>query len=76
MLANLTDIGIIYTTSDKAQALELLRFYDVRSIYFGDLERQMYAQQSLVGLDKFDAMIGDGLSLVYRFDGVRMYQMV
>ncbi len=75
-LNRLTDVGIIYTTPDKAQALELLRFYHVRYIYVGELERQTYAQQSAVGLDKFDAMVGDSLSLVYRSDGVSIYELV
>ena len=75
-LNRLTDIGIIYTTPDRAQAIELLRFYHVRYIYVGELERQAYAQQSSAGLDKFDAMVGDTLRLVYRSDGVSIYEVV
>ena len=74
-LNRMTDIGIIYTTPDAAQALELLRYYHVSYIYVGDLERQAYAQQSTAGLDKFDRMVGDSLSIVYRSDGVTIYKV-
>jgi uncharacterized membrane protein len=75
-LNRLTDIGIIYSTPDPAQAIELLRYYHVRYIYVGELERQAYAQQSAVGLDKFDRMVGNTLRLVYRSDGVSIYEVV
>src|SRR5258706_9557164 len=72
-LNRMADIGIIYTTPDPAQAIELLYYYHVRYIYVGELERQAYAQQSTAGLDKFDKMIGNALRLVYRSDGVTIY---
>jgi YYY domain-containing protein len=75
-LNRMVDIGIIYTTTDSAQALELLRYYHVRYIYVGDLERQTYAQQSTAGLDKFDRMVGDTLSIVYRAGGVTIYEVM
>ncbi len=75
-LNRMVDIGIIYTTTDSAQALELLHYYHVRYIYVGDLERQIYAQQSTAGLDKFDRMAGDTLSIVYRAGGVTIYQVM
>jgi uncharacterized membrane protein len=75
-LNRLTDIGIIYSTLDHAQAIELLRYYHVRYIYVGELEREAYAQQSSAGLDKFDDMVGDTLRIVYRFDGVSIYEVV
>jgi uncharacterized membrane protein len=71
-----TDISIIYTTSVAAQALELLYYYHVHYIYVGPLERQLYGQQSMVGLDKFDHMVGDTLRLVYRHDGVTIYEVI
>jgi len=75
-LNRVTDIGIIYTTPDAVQAITLLRYYHVRYIYVGDLERQAYAQQSTSGLDKFDHMIGDTLRIVYRAQGVTIYEVL
>jgi YYY domain-containing protein len=75
-LNRMTDIGIIYTTPDPAQALELLYYYHVRYIYVGELEREAYAQQSTAGLDKFDAMVGSSLRLVYRSNGVTIYEVM
>ena len=75
-LNRVTDIGIMYTTPDAVQAIVLLRFYHVRYIYVGELERQAYAQQSTAGLDKFDHMVGDTLRMVYRSDGVTIYEVL
>lgn len=75
-LNRVTDIGIIYSTPDSAQALELLRYYHVRYIYVGPLERQTYAQQSSIGLDKFNRMVGSSLRIVYNSDGVTIYEVV
>jgi YYY domain-containing protein len=75
-LNRMTDIGIIYTTPDPAQAIELLYYYHVRYIYVGELEREAYAQQSTAGLDKFDRMVGNALRLVYRSDGVTIYEVL
>ncbi len=75
-LNRVTDIGIIYTTPDAVQAIVLLRYYHVRYIYVGELERQAYAQQSTEGLDKFDRMVGDTLRLVYRSNGVTIYEVL
>jgi YYY domain-containing protein len=73
----LTDISIMYSTPDAALALELLHHYNVRYIYVGDLERQSYAPQSSVGLDKFNTMVQQGsLQLVYLRDGVTIYKVV
>jgi uncharacterized membrane protein len=41
-LRRMTDVGIIYTTTDANLALILLHFYSVRYIYVGGLERQIY----------------------------------
>jgi len=75
-LNRMTDIGIIYTTPDSTLAMILLRYYHVRYIYVGDLERYAYGQQSRAGLDKFDRMVGDTLSVVYRSDGVTIYEVL
>ena len=76
VLSRLADVGIIYTTPDPNQANQLLRYYHVRYIYVGTLERQAYATQSASGLDKFDRMVGSALRIVYRHDGVTIYEVM
>lgn len=76
-LNRLTDISLIYTTTDAGLALELLHHYSVRYIYVGALERQAYAPQSSAGLDKFAMMAQNGaLELVYDRDGVEIYKLL
>ena len=75
-LNRMTDIGIIYTTADPAQAIELLHYYHVRYIYVGQLERAEYAEQSSAGLDKFDHMVGNTLRIVYEAGGVTIYEVL
>ena len=76
VLSRMVDVGIIYTTPDLNQANQLLRYYHVRYIYVGELEREAYATQSTTGLDKFDRMVGNGLRVVYRHDGVTIYEVL
>lgn len=71
----LTDIGIIYSTTDTTQAIELLHYYHVRYVYVGELERQLYAQRSSAGLDKFQQM-SDSLHVVYQAYGVTIYEVL
>ncbi len=75
-LNRVTDVGIIYSTTDSEQALELLRYYHVHYIYVGPLERETYAAQTSAGLDKFEHMVGQSLRVVYRSDGVTIYEMM
>ena len=76
VLSRMVDVGIIYTTPDPNQANQLLRYYHVRYIYVGELEREAYATQSTTGLDKFDSMVGSSLRVVYRHDGVSIYEVI
>jgi YYY domain-containing protein len=76
VLNRLTDIGIIYTTQNQGLALLLLHQYHVRFIYVGALERQVYTRQSTAGLDKFDAMLGTSLRVIYRSGGVTIYEVI
>lgn len=69
-------IGIIYITPDEVQAITLLRYYHVRYIYVGDLERQVNAQQLTTGLDKFNRMIGKTVRIVYHRLGVTIYEVL
>jgi len=75
-LNRVTDINIIYTTSDSSLAIELLRYYHVHYIYVGPLEQQIYGQQSPNGLSKFDYMVGKVVRIVYRAKGVSIYEML
>ena len=70
------DINIMYTTTDGALALELLHYYHVRYIYVGPLEQQLYGTQPNNGLSKFDRMVGDTLGVVYRANGVTIYEVI
>ncbi len=76
VLSRMTDVGIIYTTPDPNQANQLLRYYHVRYIYVGELEREAYAAQSTTGLDKFDRMVGSCQSIFYRHDYVTFYEVL
>ena len=76
VLSRMADVGIIYSTPDPNQANQLLRYYSVRYIYVGELERQAYAAQSTGGLDKFERMVGSALRIVYRHDGVTIYEVL
>lgn len=60
----------------EAQAITLLRYYHVRYIYVGDLERQVYVQQSTAGLDKFNHMVGKTLRIVYHRLDVTIYEVL
>ena len=76
VLSRMVDVGIIYSTPDPNQANQLLRYYHVHYIYVGELEREAYATQSTTGLDKFDRMVGSSLRVVYRHDGVTIYEVL
>ncbi|HEV2580675.1 MAG TPA: DUF2298 domain-containing protein [Ktedonobacteraceae bacterium] len=76
VLNRLVDVGIIYTTQNTTLALLLLHSYHVRYIYVGALERQIYTQQTTSGLDKFDAMVGASLRVIYRSGGVTIYEVI
>jgi len=65
------DVDTIYGTSDPAVALALLRKYDVRYVYVGDLERQYYPT---VGTEKFKKMASDGVVPVYEDAFVSIYR--
>jgi YYY domain-containing protein len=73
-------IRTIYTTTDSAVALQLLRQYHVSLIYVGALEREAYGgakagAPAALGLAKFDAMVGTSLDLLYNQDGVKIYRV-
>ncbi|HEX2924382.1 MAG TPA: DUF2298 domain-containing protein, partial [Chloroflexota bacterium] len=67
------DVKTMFESTDTAQALSLLRQYNVSLIYVGDLERAYYPA---AGLLKFDIMASRGdLSVAYRSNGVTIYEV-
>jgi uncharacterized membrane protein len=66
-------VSNIYNTPDTSSALEMMSRFRVKYIYIGDLERLYY---NLVGLAKFDTMVGTGaLQVVYQNDHVKIYEI-
>ncbi len=66
------DVDRIYATPDAAEAVELMRKYNVEYVYLGQLERLYYPDH---GLAKFDADMAPSLEQVYRTDQVRIYRL-
>ncbi|QBD78436.1 hypothetical protein EPA93_21530 [Ktedonosporobacter rubrisoli] len=71
--SRMTDVDIIYSTPDAAQASALLHFYHVRYVYVGPFEAQTYGA-ARQGLDKFKHMAG--LRVAYQATGVTIYEVV
>ena len=67
------DVDRIYRTTDAAEALNLMRKYDVQYVYLGHLERLYYPA---TGLAKFDEAMSPALDEVYRTDRVRIYRVL
>lgn len=63
------DVNTAYNTTDDHEALEILKKYDVRYIYIGELEKQSYSQE---GLNKFSEN-HDYYTLVYDQLGGKIY---
>jgi uncharacterized membrane protein len=69
----LNDVQQLYSVTGAEAAMEILRRYDVRYVYVGEVERIYYPAE---GLDKFERMRADGqLSLVYQNDQVKIYEV-
>ncbi|MFQ3534306.1 MAG: DUF2298 domain-containing protein [Aggregatilineales bacterium] len=68
------NVTALYNTTDIGTAWRLLRFYDVRYIIVGELERITYRES---GLAKFEAMVEQGLlEVVYAQDGDKIYRVI
>ncbi|MBO9310415.1 MAG: hypothetical protein J7551_11610, partial [Chloroflexi bacterium] len=68
------NVTALYNTLDIGTAWQLLRFYNVRYIIVGELERITYRES---GLAKFEAMVAQGLlEVVYDQDGDKIYRVV
>jgi uncharacterized membrane protein len=71
--SRIRDIKTIYETADPAEALRLLKHYDVSLIYVGPLERAVYFPS---GWGKFGAMTEVGaLDKIYDRNGVEIYAL-
>src|SRR5205814_8906345 len=66
------DVQTIYGSLDMNQALQLLAKYHVGYVYIGPIERAAYGEP---GTAKFDQMDGSYLSLVYKNEAVKIYQV-
>ncbi len=66
------DVDRIYSTPDAAEALDLMRKYDVEYLYLGQLERLYYPSD---GLAKFAGAMSPHLDEAYRTDDVRIYRL-
>jgi len=65
------DVNTLYTTTDAAEAQQILEKYDVTYVYVGQLERQQYEGSG--GLAKFEAMpvmFQAGEVTIYRATGL------
>jgi YYY domain-containing protein len=65
------EVDSFYDTSGMPNAIELLRKYDVRYVYVGEMERNYYLDE---GISKFDEMKSYGLNPVYRDGPVVIYE--
>ncbi|MBI3968697.1 MAG: glycosyltransferase family 39 protein [Chloroflexi bacterium] len=68
----LNDVRALYSDPSPERALQILRQYEVRYVYVGDLERAYYPA---AGLEKFDRMIGSTLELVHANQRVKIYRV-
>ena len=65
------DVERAYSSTNPADAMEVIRTYDVRWVVIGGLERAYYPS---AGLDKFANM--PEFRLAYDHDGVQIYEVV
>ena len=66
------EVEFIYETLDAAEALRLLRMYNVRYVYVGQVERLYYPQD---GLGKFEDELAEHLLPVFRNGKTTVYRV-
>jgi uncharacterized membrane protein len=75
------DLATLYNASDPAQKWAVIHRYGVRYIYVGFVERQCFPDPTVhqcyssAGLAAFDDMVGHGLKVAYRHEGVTIYEV-
>ena len=67
------DVDDFYATRNLSQAVDMLRKYDVKYVYVGEMERKFYPEQ---GIAKFRDMVIYGLTPVYRDGPVVIYEFI
>ncbi len=67
------DVERIYSTTEVSTAVELLRKYDVKYIYVGQLEKSYYSPE---GIAKFDSDLSPYLSKVFGSEEVAIYEVL
>jgi YYY domain-containing protein len=68
----ISDINIIYETENVEEALELIKKYQVKYIYIGDLEKLYYSSK---GLSKFRLNMKTKVEVVYSNEKVDIYKV-
>ena len=66
----LEDTRRLYSTANKGVALDIMKQYNVRYVYVGQLERLYYPEE---GLAKFDGMADQRVTLAYQNPQVKIY---
>jgi uncharacterized membrane protein len=65
------DVSTLYTTTDPAQAVQILDKYDVTYVYVGQFERQQYeASGGLAKFEEMPVMFQAGEVTIYRATGL------
>jgi len=73
VIRRVAQVGRFYSTTDRLEALDFLRQYDVEYIIVGQLERAIYPQD---GTQKFEQLNGDLWREVYRDGQTVIYQTI
>jgi YYY domain-containing protein len=66
-----SEVDLAFSTPDVQRALDIMRKYDVRYVYVGELERAYYPAD---GIEKFGRMGTYGLTPVYENEKVTIYE--
>ncbi len=69
----ISEVDRIYSTTDVAEAFDLLRKYDVKYVYVGQLEKVYYSDE---GIAKFNRSMRSLLNPVFEGDQVTIYEVV
>jgi uncharacterized membrane protein len=70
--SRIEDVNKIYSTIDSTMAMRLIRKYNVKYVYVGQVERLYYPS---AGLLKFDSSLSDALEEVFQNAEVTIYRV-
>ena len=77
----MSDVHTVYNDTSLPSKLEMLRRYDVRYVIVGDVERYWNSADnpapyaSAAGLDAFNALVGNGLTVAFESGHTRVYEV-